>query len=63
MRNRPVSHVNSYALMDMAVTYRFSTRTEGLVQIQNLTDHYRQDLSAGFAAVGRQMKGGMRIRL
>lgn len=52
-----------YAMADLNASHRFSTRVEGVLQIQNLTDFYRNDNNASFASMGRYSKAGVRIRM
>jgi outer membrane receptor protein involved in Fe transport len=51
-----------YALADLNVSHRITRAAEGLLQIQNLTDYYRNDFSSLYASLGRQTKAGVRIR-
>jgi outer membrane receptor protein involved in Fe transport len=62
-RNFYVSSSSGYIIADMTASHRFSPRVEGVIEAQNLTNHYAQDLWAGFASMGRQARGGLRIRL
>jgi hypothetical protein len=57
-----VDFIGGYALADMTATRRLTASMEGVLQIQNLADHYTNDLDAGFAAIGRQTKIGVRLR-
>jgi outer membrane receptor protein involved in Fe transport len=51
-----------YALVDMNTALRVSSHMEGILQIQNLADRYVNDYDARWATIGRQLKGGFRIR-
>jgi hypothetical protein len=51
-----------YATADLNVTHRFSAAIEGIVQVQNLTNYYRNDYDLQGASIGRQSKAGVRIR-
>jgi len=57
-----ISSNSNYALADMNATWRFSTNVDGVLQVQNLTDHYTNDHAAYYATMGRQVKTGLRIR-
>lgn len=52
-----------HVLADLNTAYHFSEKIEGLFQVQNLTDHYQNDAASYYAAIGRQAKAGVRIRL
>jgi outer membrane receptor for ferric coprogen and ferric-rhodotorulic acid len=62
-QNRYVSFNKGYALADLTAAYRLTAHVDGLVQSQNITDHYANDFRADFASIGRQTKMGLRIRL
>jgi outer membrane receptor protein involved in Fe transport len=53
----------AYLMADMTASHRFSPHAEAVFEAQNLANHYSQDLWGGYAAIGRQMRGGLRIRL
>lgn len=58
-------YVNSnapYTLADLNASQRFGTHVEAVLQVQNLGDKYVNDYYAGYASLGRQVKGGFRIR-
>jgi len=52
-----------YALVDLTASRRISSRAEGVLQVQNLTDRYTNDYDGRLASIGRQTKIGLRIRL
>jgi outer membrane cobalamin receptor len=54
--------VGGYALADLNVTRKLSSRIDGIVQFQNLTDTYQNDLDVLGASLGRQTKAGVRVR-
>jgi outer membrane receptor protein involved in Fe transport len=57
-------HVNEgYAMADLNASKRFSSRIDGILQIQNLADFYENDFRADYATMGRQSKVGLRIRV
>ena len=59
-RNFPVP---GYTLSDVNATQRFSARIDGVVQITNVMNSYRQDGDMlSNAAMGRQTKFGVRLR-
>lgn len=58
-----VSFNNHYTMMDLTAAHRFTTRVEGLLQVQNLADKYVNDYWSAYAAIGRQTKAGLRFRL
>jgi outer membrane receptor protein involved in Fe transport len=58
-----VNFNNGYALADLNATQRFSSRIEGVLQVQNLTDYYKNDFWAEYATMGRQVKGGVRVHM
>ena len=43
-------------------SHRFYSRVEALLQVQNLGDRYINDYYAVFAALGRQVRAGLRLR-
>ena len=51
-----------YAMADLTASQRFTNQLDALVQIQNLANHYTNDLWANYATIGRQVKAGMRLR-
>jgi outer membrane receptor for ferrienterochelin and colicin len=50
-----------YATADINVLHRFTSRIEGIVRVQNVADHYRNDQRADFTTLGRQTKAGVRL--
>lgn len=52
-----------YAMADLAVSHRFLSWVEGVLQVQNITDRYVNDYTAGYATMGRQVKAGARLRV
>jgi outer membrane receptor protein involved in Fe transport len=52
-----------YLMADLNATHRWSSNIEGVLQIQNLADFYRQDVSLKYPSIGRQTRVGFRIRL
>jgi len=54
---------NGYTLADLNGTYRLFGTTDAVLQVQNLTNNYRNDYSAIYATAGRQFKAGVRMRL
>jgi len=52
-----------YALADLNVSQRFTTVVEGTLQVQNLANHYQNDVGTINASIGRQTKVGVRIRM
>jgi len=57
-----VSRFPGYTSADLNVARRFSAYVEGVLQVHNLTDAYRNDASYQYASIGRQTKAGIRIR-
>jgi len=57
-----VGVLSGYALADFNAAQYFSPRLEGIFQIQNLGNFYRNDQDATFANIGRQTKAGLRLR-
>jgi len=51
-----------YATADLNASYRLSAGAEGVLQVQNLSDHYANDFDARYASLGRQTKLGLRVR-
>jgi len=51
-----------YALTSLVATHRVSTRLEGLLQVDNLLNHYQNDVSGAYASMGRQSNVGLRLR-
>jgi hypothetical protein len=43
--------------------HRFSAWIEAMLEVQNLTDRYTNDVDVWSASIGRQTKVGFRIRL
>lgn len=60
--SRFVSLNGGYIIADLNVTQRFSSHLEGLLQIHNLANTYRNDFLATLASPGRQTQVGLRIR-
>jgi hypothetical protein len=63
----PYSSINSYpalgyTMADLNGTQRFSSRVEGVVQVQNLGNYYTNDYNNRYASIGRQTKFGLRMR-
>lgn len=56
------SHLG-YTMADLIVTQKLSSKVDALVQIQNLTNTYKNDVSVLYASIGRQSRLGMRIRM
>lgn len=52
-----------YTTVDLNASHRFSHRIEGVLQVQNLGNYYRNDYGAQFSAIGRQSKAGFRMKL
>jgi len=52
-----------YATVDVNVAQRLTHAVDALVQIQNATNYYHNDLDAYYATIGRQSKLGLRVRL
>jgi outer membrane cobalamin receptor len=52
----------AYSIADLNASHRFATRVEGVLQVQNLADRYRNDLYARYPTMGRQTKMGIRAR-
>jgi len=53
----------AYATADLNLSQRVSNAVETVLQVQNLMDHYGTDNGAWYASMGRQVKGGLRIRV
>jgi len=51
-----------YILADLNASHRFTNAVEGVLQIQNVANHYVNDFFGANAVMGRQTKGGLRIR-
>jgi hypothetical protein len=51
-----------YSLADLTASHRFTSRVEGVLQVQNLTDLYVNDRHSGYGSLGRQSKFGVRVR-
>jgi outer membrane receptor protein involved in Fe transport len=58
-----VSMNPGYALADLNIAHRLNRQTEAILQVQNLTDRYRNDYWAQYATLGRQIKAGARVQL
>lgn len=52
-----------YTMADLNAAHRFSRNVEATLQVWNLTDYYQNDALGTYAAIGRQTKAGLRIRL
>lgn len=52
-----------YAMADLNISQKLSSNMDGTLQIQNLTDYYRNDYNASAAVIGRQARVGLRVRL
>jgi len=52
----------AYAMADLNATHRITTQVDALLQVQNLTNLYRNDQDAQRADIGRQTKFGVRVR-
>lgn len=52
-----------YATADLNASHRFSRNLETVVQIHNLANSYQNDRGLQYAAIGRQSKLGIRIKL
>jgi len=55
--------VPGYLLGDLNVSQRMTRTMEGILQIQNLGNRYRNDTGIDIASLGRQTKAGLRVRL
>lgn len=53
----------AYTMADLNASHRFSPHLDGVLQIQNLTDFYRNDNQIQFTSIGRQTKVGLRVKL
>jgi len=58
-----ISFNHPYMLADLNATHRLSSTIDAVLQIQNLANHYTNDYFGASAVMGRQTKGGFRIRL
>jgi len=64
--NLPGTYVTtgtSYTMANLNASHRFSSLIEGILQLQNLTNFYQNDLTAAQVVMGRQTKLGARLRL
>lgn len=52
-----------YVTADMNATRQFTSHVEGLLQVTNLTDYYRNDYGPNSPTIGRQTRLGLRFRL
>lgn len=52
-----------YAMADFNASHKLSKNVEVTLQVQNLTDYYRNDMSSDYASIGRQSKLGFRWRM
>jgi len=51
-----------YSSGDLNASQRLSASVEGVLQIQNLGNTYKNDLGFAYTSIGRQSKAGLRIR-
>lgn len=51
-----------YSTADLNASHRFNKTIDGVLQVVNLTDYYRNEYQASYAVMGRQLKAGFRIR-
>jgi hypothetical protein len=61
-----VAYISSnpgYALANLMIDHRLSSRVEGVLDVSNVANHYTVDEDAGFATVGRTGRVGLRVRL
>jgi hypothetical protein len=54
---------SGYTMADLNASHRFSQSVEGLLQVRNLGNFYRNDQSPDGAVMGRETKFGVRIRM
>jgi outer membrane receptor protein involved in Fe transport len=47
---------------DLNAAQRFTAGIEGIVQVQNLTNYYQEDIDVAFPTIGRQSKIGVRVK-
>jgi outer membrane receptor protein involved in Fe transport len=57
-----VSFGRAYAMADLTASHNVTRHIVGVLQIQNLTNHYVNDFDARYATLGRQSKAGFRVR-
>ena len=57
-----VSRGPGYATADVNASRRLSAHLDGVLQIQNLANSYKNDVSGYNAAIGRQTKVGLHVR-
>lgn len=50
-----------YVMADINASQRFTQRIDGVLQVLNIGDYYRNDTNVGFAVIGRQSKAGLRV--
>jgi hypothetical protein len=60
---RYISFNRGYAMANLNASHRLSSQVEGVLQVQNLADYYRNDYDARYANIGRQTKLGLRVKL
>jgi len=60
--NAFINGMPGYALADLNASQRFSSRTDGTLQIQNLSNAYHNEGITGSAVMGRLTKLGLRLR-
>ena len=49
-------------MADLNASRRFAAHADGVLQVQNVANFYRNDATSFGAAIGRQTKIGMRLR-
>ena len=60
----PYPYVNrSYAVSALAVSHQVFRQVEGVLNVQNLLNYYRNNISGRHPTLGRQSTMGLRIRL
>jgi outer membrane receptor protein involved in Fe transport len=52
-----------YTMSDLNAAYHLGRRFDATLQINNLTDFYRNDYGAAYVVPGRQSRVGLRLRL
>jgi outer membrane receptor protein involved in Fe transport len=60
--SRYVNFNNGYAVTDLTASHRISSRMEGVLRVQNLTNRYVNDYNDGYASMGRQTRLGFILR-
>jgi len=56
-------HMPGYSIADVNVSHQFGSVVEGLLQVQNVANTYRNDVDVQYASIGRQSKVGFRLRM